>query len=159
MRHQDGRSGELIAAAEDVGLTPETSPPNRWPHNATLEPDIREEKECCRAIHLQSGLPYDMRTYWDRGLGQTAEKGALQKKKFNHQTWIELPPELRPSWWRQKFARPLVLILRALYGHPEAGELWEQVKVVLRFMAQRAGRRLLMGGHTARQARGRASRR
>ena len=51
-------AGELIAAAEDVGLTPETSLPNRWPHNA-----IREEKECCRAIHLQSGLPYDMHTY------------------------------------------------------------------------------------------------
>ena len=30
-------AGELIAAAEEVGLTPETSLPNRWPHNATLE--------------------------------------------------------------------------------------------------------------------------
>ena len=56
-------AGELIAAADDVGLTPETSLPNRWPHNATLERDIREEKECCRAIHLQSGLLYDMHTY------------------------------------------------------------------------------------------------
>ena len=56
-------AGELIAAAEEVGLTPETSLPNRWPHNAALERDIREEKECCRAIRairLQSGLPYDM---------------------------------------------------------------------------------------------------
>ena len=53
--------------------------------------------------------------------------------KSNFQTWIELPPELRPSWWRQKFARPVVLLLRALYGHPEAGGLWKQhLKVVLR---------------------------
>ena len=55
--------------------------------------------------------------------------------KSNYQTWIELPPELRPSWWRQRFARPVVLLLRALYGHPEAGGLWEQhLKVVLRSM-------------------------
>ena len=39
-------AGELTAAAEEVGLTPETSLPNRWPHNAALERDIREEKEC-----------------------------------------------------------------------------------------------------------------
>ena len=37
--------------------------------------------------------------------------------KSNYQTWIELPPELRPYWWRQRFARPGVLLLRALYGH------------------------------------------
>ena len=49
---------------------------------------------------------------------------ALLKSK--HQTWIELPPELRPKWWREKFARPVVLLLRALYGHPDAGGLWEQ---------------------------------
>ena len=30
--------------------------------------------------------------------------------KSNHQTWIELPPELRPSWWRQNFPRPVVLL-------------------------------------------------
>ena len=56
-------AGELEAAAHEVGLTPETSLPNRWPHNAELERDIREEKECCRSIHLQSGLPYDLHTH------------------------------------------------------------------------------------------------
>ena len=56
---------------------------------------------------------------------------ALLKSKF--QTWIELPPELRPKWWRDKFVRPVVLLLRALYGHPEAGGLWEKhLKQVLR---------------------------
>ena len=34
-------AGELEAAAHEVGLTPETSLPNRWPHNAELERDIR----------------------------------------------------------------------------------------------------------------------
>ena len=56
-------AGELEGAATEVGLIPETSLPNRWPHNAVLERDVREEKECCRSIHLQSGLPYDFHTY------------------------------------------------------------------------------------------------
>ena len=50
---------ELEQAAHQVGFVPETSLPNRWPHNALLERDIREEKECCRVVHLQSGLPYE----------------------------------------------------------------------------------------------------
>ena len=43
-----------------------------------------------------------------------------------HKTWIQLPPELRPSWWREKFAKPVVLLVKALYGHPEAGGHWER---------------------------------
>ena len=49
---------------------------------------------------------------------------ALLKSKYR--TWIELPPELRPDWWRNKFVRPVVLLVKALYGHPDAGGLWEQ---------------------------------
>ena len=76
-------------------ITPETSLPNRWPHNATLERDIREEKECCRAIHLQCGLPYDMHTYsfpfaclslsFDRAalIGDKTQWEALTKEPFN----------------------------------------------------------------------------
>ena len=56
-------AGELEQAAHQVGFIPETSLPNRWPHNALLERDIREEKECCRSIHLQSGLPYEFHTH------------------------------------------------------------------------------------------------
>eukprot|EP00435_Cladocopium_sp_Y103_P064106 s119_g25.t1 len=56
-------AGELEQAAHQVGFTPDTSLPNRWPHNAILERDVREEKECCRSIHLQSGLPYEFHTY------------------------------------------------------------------------------------------------
>ena len=58
-----GEAGELEQAAHAVGMVPETSLPNRWPHNAILERDVREEKECCRTIHLQSGLPYEYHTY------------------------------------------------------------------------------------------------
>jgi hypothetical protein len=54
---------ELEQAAHQVGFIPETSLPNRWPHNALLERDVREEKECCRVVHLQSGLPYEYHTY------------------------------------------------------------------------------------------------
>ena len=41
--------------------------------------------------------------------------------KSKHQTWIELPPDLRTKWRREKFVQPTVLLLRALYGHPDAG--------------------------------------
>ena len=38
-------AGELKVAAEEVGFVPETSLPNRWPHNAVLERDVREGGE------------------------------------------------------------------------------------------------------------------
>ena len=61
VKHDEAQ--ELEQACVEVGLVPETSLPNRWPHNAKLERDIREEKECTRAIHLQSGLPYSFHTF------------------------------------------------------------------------------------------------
>ena len=48
---------------------------------------------------------------------------ALLKSKY--QTWITLPPELRPRWWRERFVKPVVLLVKALCGHPDAGGLWE----------------------------------
>ena len=33
---------------------------------------------------------------------------ALLKSKY--QTWITLPPELRPKWWRERFVKPLFLL-------------------------------------------------
>ena len=53
--------------------------------------------------------------------------------KSKYKTWIELSPELRPNWWKTKFVRPVVLLIRALYGHPDAGGLWEaHLKEVLK---------------------------
>jgi hypothetical protein len=43
-----------------------------------------------------------------------------------YKTWIELPPELRPKHWRDKFVKHVVPLVKALYGHPEAVGLWEQ---------------------------------
>ncbi|CAE7296304.1 kptA [Symbiodinium sp. CCMP2592] len=60
---QMDEAGELEGAASEVGLVPETSLPNKWPHNLVLERDVREEKACCKSIHLQSGLPCDFHTY------------------------------------------------------------------------------------------------
>ena len=48
---------------------------------------------------------------------------ALLSSKYK--TWIELPPELRPKYWKQQFVKPVVLLIKALYGHPDAGGLWE----------------------------------
>ena len=44
-------------------MIPETSLPNCWPHNSELGRDVREEKECCRSTHHQSGLPYSLHTH------------------------------------------------------------------------------------------------
>ena len=58
---------------------------------------------------------------------------ALLKSKYA--TWIELPPELRPAWWRNNFVKPVVLLIKSLYGHPEAGAHWgRHLDVVLRSM-------------------------
>ena len=58
-----------------------------------------------------------------------------QHYKSKYKTWIELPPELRPAWWKNKFVQPVVLLVKALYGHPDAGGMWEQhLKGILKKM-------------------------
>ena len=41
-------------------------------------------------------------------------------------TWVQLPPELWPDSWRGKYSKPMVLLVKSLYGHPEAGAHWER---------------------------------
>ena len=48
---------------------------------------------------------------------------ALLKSK--HRTFVKLPRSLWPAEWEGKYKNPVVLLLRALYGHPEAGAHWE----------------------------------
>ena len=40
-------------------------------------------------------------------------------------TWVQLPPELWPESWRGQYSKPMVLLVKSLYGHPEAGAHWE----------------------------------
>ena len=74
----------------------------------------------CLSLSFDRTAPIGDKTQWE----------ALTKEPFNG---TRACFGQRPAWWRQKFARPVVLLLRALYGHPEAGGLCEQhLKVVLR---------------------------
>ena len=50
----------------------------------------------------------------------------LSEFEGDTETWIEIPPELWPPWWKSKFRRPCVRLLRNLYGHPLAGLFWEK---------------------------------
>ena len=45
--------------------------------------------------------------------------------KSKQATWISLPPELWPADWKGKFTKPMVLLVKSLYGHPESGAHWQ----------------------------------
>ena len=47
------------------------------------------------------------------------------------ETWVRLPREVWPESWfdehgRPRHKRPVIRLLRSLYGHPEAGAHWER---------------------------------
>ena len=41
-------------------------------------------------------------------------------------TWVTLPRHRWPKAWEGKYKNPVVLLILALYGHPDAGAYWEQ---------------------------------
>ena len=46
--------------------------------------------------------------------------------KSKNRTFIKMPREMWPDDWEKKgYKNPVVLLVRALYGHPEAGAHWE----------------------------------
>ncbi|MCP4209475.1 MAG: hypothetical protein GY767_20865, partial [Shimia sp.] len=60
-----------------------------------------------------------------------ASQAYVQAELTGLETWIALPPEAWPDeWWNDdgspRFVRPVVRLIRALYGHPDAGTCWEQ---------------------------------
>ena len=65
---------------------------------------------------------------------ETAYLQALLDTPTRMPTFVELPPEWWPdSWYQGCFARTLLKyvrahcrVLKALYGHPVSGPLWEQ---------------------------------
>ena len=51
----------------------------------------------------------------------------IQAKLTGPECWVELPPEAWPSDVNIKgLRRPVVRLVKALYGHPDAGTMWEQ---------------------------------
>ena len=51
--------------------------------------------------------------------------------KSLHATWVRLPREVWPASWfgpdgKPLYHRPVVLLLKSLYGHPEAGSHWQE---------------------------------
>ncbi len=61
-----------------------------------------------------------------------AKQAYIQVEMHGGPTWLCLPPEARPTWWRKKFPhlrRPVRRLEKtlSLYGHPDAGIYWEQV--------------------------------
>jgi hypothetical protein len=60
-----------------------------------------------------------------------AEQAYIQAELSGTETWVALPPEAWPDSWYNasgtpKYQRPVVRLLRALYGHPDAGTFWEK---------------------------------
>ena len=46
--------------------------------------------------------------------------------KVKTEAWVRLPPEARPKSWATLGLRdPVVPLIKALYGHPDAGGYWE----------------------------------
>ena len=76
-----------------------------------------------------------------------AEQAYIQAEKKGDPTWVRLPPEARPEWWRKKFPhlrRLVCRLLKALYGHPDAGTYWvhkcdAHVQAVVSFPVDQSG--------------------
>ena len=45
--------------------------------------------------------------------------------KAKQPTWVQVPKELWEPGWEKRFSRPVCLLVKALYGHPESGSHWE----------------------------------
>ena len=53
-----------------------------------------------------------------------AVQAYIQAELSGTPCWICLPPGARPASW-SRFKKPVVPLLRALYGHPDSGTMWE----------------------------------
>ena len=53
-----------------------------------------------------------------------AVQAYIQAELSGTPCWICFPPEARPASW-SRFEKPVVPLLRALYGHPDSGTMWE----------------------------------
>ncbi len=53
-----------------------------------------------------------------------AQQAYTQSPLGGTETWVYLPPNRWPKSWKGKFHRPVCKLLRALYGHADAGGYW-----------------------------------
>ena len=54
------------------------------------------------------------------------ESAYTQAKLEGPPTWVRLPKDRWPPEWHGKYVDPVVRLVLALYGHPDAGGFWEQ---------------------------------
>ena len=67
---------------------------------------------------------------WGLARGHTteqadAEQAYIQCELQGDETWVSLPPEIRPASWA-KYRNPVCRLRLSLYGHPDAGGYWEK---------------------------------
>ena len=75
--------------------------------------------EAAKAIDAYGFLP-------DNDIEQAdAEQAYVQAAIQGPQLWISLPKESQPRSW-QDYRRPVCLLKKALYGHPDSGTYWEE---------------------------------
>ena len=56
-----------------------------------------------------------------------AEQAYAQADLLENKTWVSLPTDAWPKEWHtQGWRRPVVLLKKALYGHPVSGTYWEK---------------------------------
>ena len=59
------------------------------------------------------------------------EQAYVQALLEGPETWVQIPREWWPDSWynadgTDRYHKPVVQLLRALYGHPDAGTFWER---------------------------------
>ena len=112
----------------------------RWCYQAPKAKAYSREDDSCGAVALYQDLDSkpttvvasNINVWWGCQPGnKTTSADAVRAYvqallKSKHRTFVKLPPDLWPDEWRGKFTNPVCLLVRALYGHPEAGAHWEQ---------------------------------
>ena len=90
---------ELTAAASRLCWTTVPSIPRTWPHNSSVERDIRAVKELCRPIHLQAGFG---RKLWTVSVAYAATArscfGACPVLKHERGTEVEETKKRKTRW-------------------------------------------------------------
>eukprot|EP00975_Prorocentrum_lima_P020296 4270803-Prorocentrum_lima.AAC.1 len=74
----------------------------------------------CKAADVYALMPgHDMQQ-------ADATQAYTQSKLGGIPTWVMLPADRWPSWWRTKYKKPVCPLRLALYGHPDSGGYWER---------------------------------